>query len=65
MGISTVYDPYLEIAKSDSEPIPSRRNTKRERGKMVSVRTEAKINRNEICPKCDSGLKYKKCCAKN
>jgi hypothetical protein len=30
--------------------------------KEVSVRTEPKIGRNEICPKCDSGKKYKKCC---
>jgi len=26
------------------------------------IRTEPKIGRNEICPKCDSGKKYKKCC---
>ena len=24
-----------------------------------------KIGRNEICPLCDSGKKYKKCCGKN
>ena len=28
----------------------------------VPVRTDPKINRNAICPKCESGLKYKKCC---
>lgn len=26
------------------------------------IRPEPKINRNDICPKCDSGKKYKKCC---
>lgn len=31
-------------------------------GKRIEVRTEQKIGRNEICPKCDSGLKFKKCC---
>jgi hypothetical protein len=30
--------------------------------KEVPVRTEPKIPRNAVCPKCDSGLKYKKCC---
>lgn len=37
---------------------------KKIKGKLVDVRTEKKIGRNEICPKCDSGLKYKKCCGK-
>ena len=32
------------------------------KGKRIKVRTEPKIQRNDICPKCDSGLKYKKCC---
>jgi uncharacterized protein YecA (UPF0149 family) len=35
---------------------------KRSTGKRVDVRTEPKIGRNDICPKCDSGIKYKKCC---
>ena len=34
-------------------------------GNDVPVRTEPKINRNAICPKCESGLKYKKCCGLN
>lgn len=33
-------------------------------GTKIDVRTKPKIGRNEICPKCDSGLKYKKCCLK-
>ena len=33
-------------------------------GKKVDVRTEPKIKRNSVCPKCDSGKKYKKCCGK-
>ena len=38
------------------KPIPGRR---------VEVRIEPKIGRNVICPKCESGKKYKKCCMKN
>lgn len=38
---------------------------KRGRGKIVHVRTEPKIGRNDICPKCDSGKKYKHCCITN
>ena len=34
---------------------------KENRGSVVSVRTEAKIGRNDPCP-CGSGKKYKKCC---
>lgn len=26
------------------------------------VREESKIGNNDVCPKCDSGKKYKKCC---
>ena len=37
-------------------------NKKQPKGKCIEVRTEAKIGRNDICPKCESGLKYKKCC---
>lgn len=33
-------------------------------GTKVNVRTEPKINRNEICPKCNSKKKFKKCCGK-
>ena len=35
---------------------------KSSRGIRVEVRTEPKIGRNEVCPKCDSGKKYKNCC---
>lgn len=35
---------------------------KSHRGTRVDVRTEPKIGRNSICPKCESGLKYKRCC---
>lgn len=31
-------------------------------GTTIHVRTEPKIGRNVICPKCESGLKYKNCC---
>ena len=34
------------------------------KGRIVEVRTEPKIGRNEPCP-CDSGKKYKKCCINN
>ena len=30
-------------------------------GKVVKVRTNPKVGRNEFCP-CGSNLKYKKCC---
>lgn len=36
-------------------------NLKPSRGKIVPVRTEPKIGRNEPCP-CNSGKKFKKCC---
>ncbi len=32
------------------------------RGVHVGVRIEPKIGRNEVCPKCESGKKFKKCC---
>lgn len=35
---------------------------KKRYGNDIPVRTEPKINRNAICTKCESGLKYKKCC---
>jgi uncharacterized protein YecA (UPF0149 family) len=31
-------------------------------GQPQYIRKEPKIGRNDICPKCDSGKKYKKCC---
>lgn len=37
---------------------------KKPKGKLVEVRTEPKIGRNEPCP-CGSGKKYKKCCINN
>jgi uncharacterized protein YecA (UPF0149 family) len=35
---------------------------KSHRGVRVKVRTEPKIGRNSICPNCESGLKFKRCC---
>lgn len=35
---------------------------KSHRGIRIDVRTEPKIGRNSICPKCESGLKFKRCC---
>jgi uncharacterized protein YecA (UPF0149 family) len=32
------------------------------KGTVVEVRTQPKIGRNEICPKCESGQKFKRCC---
>lgn len=49
---------YRDIYDSDT---PKQKPLK---GKLVDVRTEPKVNRNVICPKCESGLKYKKCCGK-
>jgi hypothetical protein len=33
-------------------------------GYKIDLNTYEKIGRNVICPKCDSGLKYKKCCGR-
>ena len=33
-------------------------------GTRVDVRTEPKINRNSVCPKCKSGKKFKMCCGR-
>ncbi len=46
----------LEL-KSNFGPAP-----KKIRGNRVAIRTEEKIGRNAICPKCESGLKFKRCC---
>lgn len=35
--------------------------TKQIKGRIINVRTEPKIQRNELCP-CNSGKKFKKCC---
>jgi len=57
-------NPYAAFAEfADYDPFLPR--AKRGRGKVVAVRTEPKIGRNEICPKCDSGKKYKHCCINN
>lgn len=40
-----------------------KRHPKVPRGKVVPVRSEPKIKRNQPCP-CGSGIKYKKCCLK-
>jgi uncharacterized protein YecA (UPF0149 family) len=52
MAGANVYEPYLDFMP----------RFKSQRGVSVDVRTEPKIGRNEICPKCESGLKYKRCC---
>ena len=35
--------------------------SKSNKGELISVRTEPKIGRNQLCP-CGSGKKYKFCC---
>lgn len=52
---TNIYEPYLDY-------LPKMSSSKSHRGVRVDVRTEPKIGRNEICPKCTSGLKYKRCC---
>lgn len=37
------------------------RKVKERRGRIIPVRTEKKVGRNEPCP-CGSGKKYKRCC---
>ena len=34
-------------------------------GITIGKKAEKKIPPNAVCPKCKSGLKYKKCCGKN
>ncbi len=45
----------------DAEWAPVSRNTDKDESKLLPIRTEAKIGRNDPCP-CGSGKKYKKCC---
>ena len=52
MAGASIYEPYLGFMP----------RFKSQRGVSVDVRTEPKIGRNEICSKCGSGLKYKRCC---
>lgn len=66
-AITNPYAPYHETvvrlygyAAND----PFYKRSKRRVGIPVEPRTEPKIGRNEICPKCDSGKKYKNCCLK-
>ena len=50
------------IAGADfNMPIGKISRGKNVRGSRANIRTEPKINRNEIC-KCGSGIKFKKCC---
>ena len=51
LGMSTLGMPSFKMPKYKSV-----------RGVPGNIRTEPKIGRNETCPKCDSGKKFKKCC---
>jgi hypothetical protein len=52
MAGASIYEPYLGFMP----------RFKSHRGVSVEVRTEPKIGRNSICPNCESGLKFKRCC---
>lgn len=56
-GVSITHKEIKQVAKSMGMPTKSKHYHT-----TVSVRTEPKIGRNEICPSCNSGKKYKKCC---
>ena len=48
---------YIEIQQEDKSP--NEQNDKRQ-----MIQSSKKIQRNSICPLCDSGKKYKHCCGK-
>ena len=48
-------NPYAFLQTENLKPI---------KGKRVEVRIEPKIQRNEVCPKCQSGFKFKRCCGR-
>lgn len=58
--LSIYNNPYLDMYENHYRDY--RLNPKPHKGKIVEVRTEPKIGRNQICPYCDRGLKYKNCC---
>lgn len=70
--LSTLMIAAGALGAGQMEYIPTVRSTHRSFKKKstlfgktrVVTSLEKKIGRNEICPKCDSGLKYKKCCGK-
>ena len=48
---------YIEIQQEDKSP-------KEQNDKRQMLQSRKKIQRNSICPLCDSGKKYKHCCGK-
>ena len=48
---------YIEIQQEDKSP-------KQQNDKRQMLQSSKKIQRNSICPLCDSGKKYKHCCGK-
>jgi uncharacterized protein YecA (UPF0149 family) len=64
--METVNECYLDLEKPIPYGMPYKHldliDSPKPWGKPAKMRTEPKIGRNQICPKCDSGLKYKKCC---
>lgn len=56
------YEPMYEGKIESATPNWQRR--KQPRGYKVIPREGAKPGRNMICPYCESGLKYKKCCGR-
>ena len=48
---------YIEIQQEDKSP-------KEQNDKRQMLQSSKKIQRNSICPLCDSGKKYKHCCGK-
>lgn len=58
-GSEILYEPSVTSLRSGNE---FKKSSTYGSGKTIEVRTEPKIGRNDICPKCDSGKKFKKCC---
>ena len=62
----SLFTSALAFNDSQSRPLvcklPKEKNEHLASYYPLNVRIEPKIGRNEVCPKCDSGKKYKRCC---
>ncbi len=62
----SLFTSALAFNDSQSRPLvvyrPKEKNEHLASYYPLGVRIEPKIGRNEVCPKCGSGKKYKRCC---
>lgn len=64
--METIYNDYLEEYKELTRITKIEDRTSYQlNGIITGIRINPKINRNSVCPKCNSGKKYKKCCGKD